>query len=263
MPRAPAPAPSRGRPARRGAGSAGAVGELDAAAPVATRAMIEFELQWYLIGLPVAVRAPAGWLRGFDARAAAARQRAARRARYFRGLNLLLNEQHGQGDRRLHRGGQARPGDDRAALRARQPVPPARRVRPRGAHPHAPAQPRRPAGRASAPQALAELAQDYLKGGLLDRAEEAFTRLLDEPRHRFEALRALLRIYQMEREWLQGDRHARAGSSARPARRSHAQVAHFHCELAEQRARRRGRIEDAQRHLERGADGQPQVGARH
>src|SRR4030095_16325029 len=50
-------------------------------------------------------------------------------------------------------------------------------------------------------QALAELGQDYLKGGLLDRAEDAFTRLLEDSDHRFDALRALLRIFQMEREW--------------------------------------------------------------
>lgn len=54
-----------------------------------------------------------------------------------------------------------------------------------------------------APQRLAvmaELAQDYLKAGLLDRAEELF-RSLDDSRYQQPALRALLEIYVREREW--------------------------------------------------------------
>ena len=46
----------------------------------------------------------------------------------------------------------------------------------------------------------AELAQDYLKAGLLDRAEELF-RSLDDSRYEQPALRALLEIYVREREW--------------------------------------------------------------
>ena len=54
-----------------------------------------------------------------------------------------------QGDRRLHRGGAARPRHDRPALCARQPVPPSRRVRARGARAPAPAAARRPRRRRS------------------------------------------------------------------------------------------------------------------
>jgi lipopolysaccharide biosynthesis regulator YciM len=80
--------------------------------------------------------------------------------------------------------------------------------------------------------ALAELGQDYLKGGMLDRAESAFSRLLDERGHRFEALRSLLRVYQTEREWERAIECARrleaeAGETHKVA------TAHFHCELAE------------------------------
>ena len=46
----------------------------------------------------------------------------------------------------------------------------------------------------------AELAQDYLKAGLYDRAEELF-KSLDDSRYRQPALRALLEIYVREREW--------------------------------------------------------------
>ena len=46
----------------------------------------------------------------------------------------------------------------------------------------------------------AELAQDYLKAGLFDRAEELFIGL-DDNRYRQPALNALLEIYGREREW--------------------------------------------------------------
>jgi lipopolysaccharide biosynthesis regulator YciM len=96
--------------------------------------------------------------------------------------------------------------------------------------------------------ALAELGQDFLKGGLLDRAEESFTRLLDEPRHRVDALRALLRIYQMEREWAKAIDIAR--KLEREAGESHqVAVAHFHCELAQQ-AIAKGDLDAARRRIE-------------
>jgi lipopolysaccharide biosynthesis regulator YciM len=48
--------------------------------------------------------------------------------------------------------------------------------------------------------ALFELGQDYLKAGLLDRAEEVFVKLRDTA-HRGAALKALLDIYQQEKDW--------------------------------------------------------------
>jgi lipopolysaccharide assembly protein B len=48
----------------------------------------------------------------------------------------------------------------------------------------------------------AELAQDYLKAGLYDRAEELFKSFTDS-RYRQAALYALLEIYVREREWMQ------------------------------------------------------------
>ena len=48
-------------------------------------------------------------------------------------------------------------------------------------------------------QAMSELGQDFLKVGLLDRAEEVFSRLL-ETSLKDEAERALLEIYQQEKE---------------------------------------------------------------
>jgi lipopolysaccharide biosynthesis regulator YciM len=80
--------------------------------------------------------------------------------------------------------------------------------------------------------ALAELAQDYLKAGLFDRAEEIFTRLT-ETRYANSALRALLEIYVREKEWQQAITTAQRleALNGRPLRM---EVAQFHCELAQQ-----------------------------
>ncbi|NYT61394.1 lipopolysaccharide assembly protein LapB [Alcaligenaceae bacterium] len=45
-----------------------------------------------------------------------------------------------------------------------------------------------------------ELAQDYLKAGMLDRAEQAFEQVLDT-RFAVPAVRALIRIYESEHDW--------------------------------------------------------------
>lgn len=76
----------------------------------------------------------------------------------------------------------------------------------------------------------AELAQDYLKAGLLDRAEELFESL-DDNRYRQPALRALLEIYVREREW---ERAIKAATelerlSGVPFR---AEISHYYCEMA-------------------------------
>jgi lipopolysaccharide biosynthesis regulator YciM len=190
--------------------------------------MIEFELG-YLVLLPL-LFAAGWWLRGVDARQRGGDVDSGPRA-YFRGLNYLLNEQPDKAIDAFIEVVRLDPEtvDLHFALgnlfRRRGEVDRAVRI-----HTHLLNRADLPAR--SRAEALAELGQDFLKGGLLDRAEESFTRLLDEPRHRTEALRALLRIYQMERDWGKAIEIARrlereAGES------SHAQVAHFHCESAE------------------------------
>ena len=76
----------------------------------------------------------------------------------------------------------------------------------------------------------AELAQDYLKAGLFDRAEELF-KGLDDTRYRQPALRALLEIYVREREWLQSIATAieLERLSGIPFR---VEIAQYYCELA-------------------------------
>src|SRR5205085_10748785 len=56
--------------------------------------------------------------------------------------------------------------------------------------------------------ALSELGQDYLKAGLLDRAEDVFLKLRGTARNDT-ALKFLLEIYQQEKEWLKAVEVAR------------------------------------------------------
>ena len=76
----------------------------------------------------------------------------------------------------------------------------------------------------------AELAQDYLKAGLFDRAEELFLDL-DDTRYRQPALNALLEIYGREREW------SKAITTATELERLsgitfRVKIAQYYCELA-------------------------------
>ncbi len=76
----------------------------------------------------------------------------------------------------------------------------------------------------------AELAQDYLKAGLFDRAEELF-KSLDDTRYRQPALSALMEIYVREREWIRAIETATelerlSGVSFR------VEIAQYYCELA-------------------------------
>lgn len=76
----------------------------------------------------------------------------------------------------------------------------------------------------------AELAQDYLKAGLYDRAEELFSSL-DQSRYQQPALRALLEIYTREREWHRAVKVATELEriSGIPFRK---EIAQFYCEMA-------------------------------
>ncbi len=50
-------------------------------------------------------------------------------------------------------------------------------------------------------QALLELGEDYMRAGLLDRAERLFAELIETGTHTPSALRSLLDIYQQEKDW--------------------------------------------------------------
>ncbi|MBI4191793.1 MAG: lipopolysaccharide assembly protein LapB [Betaproteobacteria bacterium] len=78
--------------------------------------------------------------------------------------------------------------------------------------------------------ALHELAQDYLKAGLLDRAEELFARLKGTS-HAESALKYLLEIYEQEKDWQKAVDTAQqlevvTGQSHQK------EIANFYCEMA-------------------------------
>ena len=92
--------------------------------------------------------------------------------------------------------------------------------------------------------ALIELGQDYLKAGILDRAEEVFKKLAPT-RHATAARRHLLEIYELEKDW------TRALAMAReigPDGAGPRQMAQYHCELAA--AEVAAQPDAARRHLE-------------
>src|SRR5580704_13462693 len=80
-------------------------------------------------------------------------------------------------------------------------------------------------------QALLALAQDYLRAGLLDRAEALFLQVSEVPRLRASALSALRGVYERQHEWQQALDVYRelARAKAAPPRTT---AAHYLCELA-------------------------------
>ncbi len=75
-----------------------------------------------------------------------------------------------------------------------------------------------------------ELAQDYLKAGMLDRAEEAFA-VLKDTTFALPALRALIRIYESEHDW---PRAIGAVEGLRQlANEPVPQLVHYYCEVAQ------------------------------
>ena len=76
-------------------------------------------------------------------------------------------------------------------------------------------------------QAASELGQDYLKAGLLDRAEEVFDKLRDTAMVA-DAKRNLLEIYQLEKDW----EKAIAIAAELPDIASQKEIAEYYCELA-------------------------------
>lgn len=91
--------------------------------------------------------------------------------------------------------------------------------------------------------ALLELSEDYLRAGLFDRAEVLFRELLELHLREGEALRGLREIFQQEKEWEQCLEVA-VQLAALTGEPLGAEIAHYHCELAEE-ARRKGDLEGA------------------
>ncbi|RKP59252.1 lipopolysaccharide assembly protein LapB [Pararobbsia silviterrae] len=85
--------------------------------------------------------------------------------------------------------------------------------------------------------ALFELGQDFLKAGLLDRAEDTF-KAFERGSYATEAQRCLLTIYEIEKDWAQAIAMAEklettSGTSYRK------EIAQFHCERAQEALQRK------------------------
>ena len=188
---------------------------------------MEFEL-WMLLGIPFFFGR--GWLAArVDINELVSESRTLPRG-YFKGLNHLLNDQPDKAidsfieivkldpesaDLHFALGTLfRRRGDTERAIRVHQNLL---------ARPDLPAEDKA--------HAQYELGIDYLKAGLLDRAEETFNQLVDTS-YAVKARRSLLEIYQREKEWkraiaaAEGLQDSGAGSRQK-------EIAQFYCELAQ------------------------------
>ena len=188
---------------------------------------MDLDLAWILLGLPLAFLL--GWLASrFDLRQLRVENRRAPKA-YFKGLNYLLNEQQDQaidafieavqndpdtselhfalGNLFRRRGEYNRAVRVHEHLLSRGDLPPADRVRAQHA-----------------------LALDFLKAGLLDRAEDALKKLDGTPFEN-QARLALLAIYERSREWPQAAEIATRLEASGEASFS-GRLAHYLCEQA-------------------------------
>ena len=188
---------------------------------------MDFDFSWLLWGLPIAF--VLGWVASrLDLRQLRIENRQAPKA-YFRGLNFLLNEQQDQAIDAFIEA--VRNDPDTSELhfalgnlfRRRGEYERAVRV-----HEHLLS--RGDLSRAERQRAQHALALDFLKAGLLDRAEEAL-RKLDGSAYEGQALLALLAIYERSRDWVQAAEIAR-----RLEETSHGSFAgrraHYLCEQA-------------------------------
>lgn len=79
--------------------------------------------------------------------------------------------------------------------------------------------------------ALLQLGLDYLKAGLLDRAEDVFTQLASSGTSKQEAFGYLAAVYEQEKEWRKAIDAVQQLDDMDEGRTT--RLAHYHCELAE------------------------------
>lgn len=193
---------------------------------------MDFDLSWILLGLPLAF--VLGWLASrLDLRQLRLENRLAPKA-YFKGLNFLLNEQQDQAIDAFIEAVQSDPDTSELhfalgnLFRRRGEYERAVRV-----HEHLLS--RGDLSLSERQRAQHALALDYLKAGLLDRAEAALKKLEGTP-FEAQAQLALLANYERGRDWTQATQiaqkleHSNQGSF-------NGRLAHYLCEqAAEQQA---------------------------
>lgn len=203
--------------------------------------------EWLLIVLPLA--AASGWY--------AAKRRYAKREQtvqqdispaYFKGLNLLLNEQP---DKAIEAFIKVLEVDSDTVethlalgnlFRRRGEVDRAIRI-----HQNLIARPA--LNREQRAQALLELGQDYMRAGLFDRAENLFVELTETRLYNEQALTNLLEIYQQEKDW-QRCLEVLAKLPPQDGISLKTLASHFYCELA-QRELKLGDSEAAERFVKK------------
>jgi lipopolysaccharide biosynthesis regulator YciM len=150
---------------------------------------------------------------------------------YFAGLNHLLNEQQDKALEVLHRMAEsdADTVETQLALghlyRRRGEVDRAIRI-------HEDVVKRSDVSQELRDQASAALGDDYLRAGLLDRAEACYQQLSERTAHRNFALRNLLNIYEQQGDWQQAIATYRQ-LSVHSSPESPTALAHYYCELAD------------------------------
>ncbi len=188
---------------------------------------MEFDLVWLLLGLPLAF--VLGWgASRFDLRQLRAENRSVPKA-YFKGLNFLLNEQQDKAIDVFIEAVQNDPDTSELhfalgnLFRRRGEYDRAVRV-----HEHLLS--RGDLGPRDRERAQHALALDFLKAGLLDRAEDALARLEGTPFEE-QARLALLAIYERSRDW---PRAAAIASQMQSAGQGNfgTRQAHYLCEQA-------------------------------
>jgi len=204
---------------------------------------VEFEY-WWLLGFPIFFGL--GWLAArIDIKHLLTESRALPRS-YFQGLNFLLNEQPDKAIESFIEVVRVEPETVElhfalgSLFRRRGETDRAIRM-------HKNLLDRPNLGEEQRLHALFELGQDYLKAGLLDRAEEVLVKLKTTPLKR-ESLGFLLEIFQKEKDWTKAiDTAAELEKESGESRQK--EIANFHCELAAQEATH-SRDAEARAHLE-------------
>lgn len=218
---------------------------------------MDFDLRWLLFVLPAAFAI--GWLASkLDTRQWKREQRDAPKA-YFKGLNLLLNEQQDKAIDAFIEAVQNDPDTSELhfalgnLFRRRGEYERAVRV-----HQHLLQRGDLP--RSERERAQHALAQDFFKAGLFDRAEEAFSALRGTVFEN-EAQLALLSLFERSHEWRKAVEVARelerSGTASFATR-----IAHYLCELALE-AQARQQDEDAQALLAEARKVAPQAARAH
>ena len=189
--------------------------------------------EWGLFLLLAAVAATGGWLLG-SKRAAKSQADPEKkfRSHYFRGLNYLLNEQQDKAIEVFLRLAEVnqdtvethyalgnlfrRRGEVDRAIRCHQNIiaKPALTERQRT-------------------RALLELGEDYMRAGLLDRAERLFSELVENDAHTPSALQHLLDIYQQEKDWPKAIYIARQLAQTEYQQNMGPVIGNYYCVLAE------------------------------